>query len=68
MNGVREMLKKIQFSDNDVLYILGDLIDRGPDGIKIIQDVMKRNNVCVNFVLKRIMFANSKQKKNISRY
>lgn len=40
-----EMLKKIPFSDNDVLYILGDLIDRGPDGIKIIQDVMKRNNV-----------------------
>lgn len=27
---------------NDKLYILGDVIDRGPDGIKILQDIMKR--------------------------
>ena len=41
----QKMLKKINFSDNDFLYVLGDCIDRGPDGISIIQDIMKRDNV-----------------------
>ncbi len=40
-----KMLEKINFSDNDTLYILGDIVDRGPDGIKILQDAMKRKNV-----------------------
>lgn len=31
-----------QLKEKDKLYILGDVIDRGPDGIKILQDVMKR--------------------------
>ena len=39
------MLKTIQFSDSDYLYILGDMIDRGPDGNKILLDVIKRENV-----------------------
>ena len=39
------MLETVQFSDGDHLYILGDMIDRGPDGIKILQDVIDRENV-----------------------
>ena len=39
------MLEKISFSACDTLYLLGDLIDRGPDGIQLIRDVMKRPNV-----------------------
>ena len=35
-------LEKISFSSNDILYILGDVVDRGPDGIKIILDISKR--------------------------
>lgn len=31
-----------QLEEKDKLYILGDVIDRGPDGIKILQDIMKR--------------------------
>ena len=31
-----------QLKEKDKLYILGDVIDRGPDGIKILQDIMKR--------------------------
>lgn len=31
-----------QLKEKDKLYILGDVIDKGPDGIKILQDVMKR--------------------------
>ena len=29
-----QMLEKIGFGDGDTLYILGDVIDRGPDGIE----------------------------------
>lgn len=39
------MLKKIDFSDADNLYILGDLVDRGPDGIALIQEIMAMPNV-----------------------
>ncbi|MBQ2835738.1 MAG: metallophosphoesterase [Clostridia bacterium] len=31
-----------QLKESDKLYILGDVIDRGEDGIKILRDVMKR--------------------------
>ena len=40
----KKMLKEINFSDDDFLYVLGDCIDRGPDGISIIQDIMGREN------------------------
>lgn len=40
-----KMLEKISFSDTDTLYILGDVIDRGDGGIKILFDMMKRKNV-----------------------
>ena len=40
-----KMLELIRFSDEDELYILGDMIDRGPDGIPILLDMMERPNV-----------------------
>ena len=40
-----QMLEKIGFGEGDTLYILGDVIDRGPDGIKILLDMMGRKNV-----------------------
>ncbi len=40
-----QMLEKIGFGDGDTLYILGDVIDRGPDGIKILLNMMGRKNV-----------------------
>ena len=30
----RAMLSEIQFKSTDTLYVLGDVIDRGPDGVK----------------------------------
>lgn len=39
------LLKKIRFCEEDTLYILGDSIDRGPDGIKILFDTAARRNV-----------------------
>lgn len=43
----KKMLEKIQFSGKDTLYILGDVIDRGPNPIKIILDLMERPNVVI---------------------
>ena len=40
-----KMLDLIALSDKDTLYVLGDVIDRGPDGIKILFDMMNRKNV-----------------------
>lgn len=39
------MLAEIGFSDGDTLYLLGDAIDRGPEGVKVLEDVMSRPNV-----------------------
>ena len=36
-----KMLELIRFSEEDELYILGDMIDRGPDGIPILLDMME---------------------------
>lgn len=44
-NSYEKMLKKIQFDEHDVMYVLGDVIDRGPDGLHIIEDIMKRKNI-----------------------
>jgi len=39
------MLMHILFTEDDTLYILGDVIDRGEDGLKILKDAMARPNV-----------------------
>lgn len=44
-NGYLELLEKAKFSDEDILYVLGDVIDRGRQSVKILQDMMMRPNV-----------------------
>ncbi len=39
------MLKKINFSDDDTLYVLGDVVDRGERSIDVLLDMMNRTNV-----------------------
>ena len=39
------MLKMIHFSADDTLYILGDVIDRGPDGISLLREIMAVPNM-----------------------
>ena len=42
----KKMLKEIDFSSRDILYVLGDIIDRGENGgIDILLDMMGRRNV-----------------------
>lgn len=40
-----DLLHKINFGPNDTLYVLGDVIDRGPDGFKPLLDMAQRPNV-----------------------
>ena len=59
----REMLKKIEFdSDVDVLYVLGDILDRGPGSLKLLQKIKDSERVyalagnleCMHFLLQEI--------------
>lgn len=40
-----EILDNIHFSDSDQLYILGDVIDRNPDGLIILCEIMSADNM-----------------------
>lgn len=40
-----KMLELIHFSDNDALYIIGDVIDRKPGGIDILQKIIASPNM-----------------------
>ena len=40
-----KMLERIRFSEQDELYILGDVVDRGPQPIRILLDMSARPNV-----------------------
>lgn len=40
-----KLLDKINFSDADHLYVLGDVLDRGFDPIGVLKDMMNRKNV-----------------------
>ena len=44
-NKYREVLKKINFGPEDTLYVLGDVIDRGLAGFRILLDMASRANV-----------------------
>ena len=40
----KKMLDFVGFNENDFLYILGDVIDRGTDGIRILKWLMAQPN------------------------
>ncbi|MBE6648319.1 MAG: hypothetical protein E7614_02220 [Ruminococcaceae bacterium] len=40
-----DMLTKIKFKDSDTLYILGDIVDKGADSIKLLQNLSYRPNI-----------------------
>ena len=41
----KEVLEKIAFSDEDTLYVLGDVLDRGPEPLRVLEDMVGRYNV-----------------------
>lgn len=43
-----ELLERIKLKDTDTLYILGDILDRGPHPIKVLQKLMEMPNaICL---------------------
>lgn len=65
--GYMKILELINFSDEDTLYVNGDVIDRGMGGVKILQHMMMHPNIypilgnheyaagtCLRFLLKEI--------------
>ena len=48
----KKMMKKINFNtEKDKLYVLGDAIDRGPDGLKIIEEIRNSENGSIEMLL-----------------
>lgn len=41
----KELLKKINFTDNDVMYVVGDIVDVGEDPMGLLCDLSMRYNV-----------------------
>ena len=63
----RAMLQAVCLRPDDALYVLGDVVDRGPEPMRILQDMMSRANVipilgnhefmaayCLRFLIKEI--------------
>ena len=52
LHGQYELYRLIlsQIKDGEKLYILGDVIDRGPDGIKILKDILENKDKIELFV------------------
>lgn len=42
---LKTLLQKIRFNSKDMLYLLGDNIDRGPDSKKVLDWIIKNDNV-----------------------
>lgn len=40
-----KLLERLNMTPNDSLYVLGDIVDRGSDGMKILLDLIKRKNI-----------------------
>ncbi|MGN1443619.1 MAG: metallophosphoesterase [Acutalibacteraceae bacterium] len=45
LEGFLSLLSKAGFCDNDFLFILGDVIDRGSDGIRILEYLLDKPNI-----------------------
>lgn len=58
-----KMLEKINFQESDMLYILGDVVDRNAKGgIDILQNIMKRKNIQLLLGNHELYFINGMQK------
>jgi serine/threonine protein phosphatase 1 len=60
-----EMLEKIKFSDEDTLFVLGDVVDRGPEPIRLLEDMSARENVILLKGNHELMALNVLRKLNV---
>ena len=43
-----ELINKIDLKDTDTLYVLGDILDRGPHPVKVLMKLMEMSNaICI---------------------
>ena len=45
VEAIKRLLDKAGFSDDDFLFVLGDIIDRGENGIELIKEIMFEPNI-----------------------
>lgn len=58
-NKYMEMLRQIDLKKENELYILGDVVDRGPEPIRLLQEIMHSTNVHLLMGNHEDMFLNS---------
>ena len=63
-----EMLELIEFKESDELYIIGDIVDRGPEPIKIFKYIMDKQNIHMILGNHEKMMYDSLYKKNFFDY
>ena len=52
-----ELLNLIRFKDTDILYVLGDIVDRGPHPIKVLSALMELPNfICTYGIAKCCLY------------
>ena len=45
LNDVKDLLKKAAFRENDFCFVLGNVVDRGENGVKLLEWLMEQYNV-----------------------
>ena len=66
------LLRRISLKNSDALYVLGDVIDRGDHGIRILRDMMRRKNVIPilgnhEFMAKKVLKAEAEFPESVDR-
>ena len=49
---LRELLEKVDFSEEDILFLLGDIVDKGPNNLETLRYVME---LCENYTVYPLM-------------
>lgn len=59
-----DLLQKIRFQDDDIIYIIGDVVDRGPEGIKLLKYIKKAPNIILLLGNHEMMMRNALNSKD----
>ncbi|WFR55987.1 metallophosphoesterase [Anaerocolumna sp. AGMB13025] len=46
LNGLKELLKKINFSQDDYLFFVGDMVEKGPQSLSTLRYIMELTKTC----------------------
>ena len=57
------LIKKLELKDNDLMICLGDMVDRGPESLEVLELFMRKNNY---FSLKGCLLYTSPSPRDLS--